>query len=290
MKIYTLRISQFFGFTLFIMMLSSCGDLQQDLYLKADGSGTLETTFDMGEFMSMVGELDGMSPDQDTLTDDLAPDTTSSIVPCQKDAMTLFMEMISNPEHPVDVDTIMSLISIMPDSVRQKETRLDIAEKIDVRFRSPANSANVSVGVLMDFENKIQLEEMIEYFRTMDQGNGMLSNSSPMSMQSESFLSFDMNLKEGWIKIDTLIYGDVVSEFGISQDSSATSEELGMMEMMFGNSKIRSVIHVPGEVLSCTNKNAILTKDNRVIVEFPFMDAINKGRLDGFTIAFAPQK
>lgn len=290
MKMNAHWISQLIAFTLCIIGLSSCGDLQQDLYLKADGSGTLETTFDMGEFMSMMGELDGLSPDQDTLTDDHAPDTISTNPPTQKDVMTLFIETISNPEHTVDVDTIMPLISLMPDSIRQKETRLDIAEKIDVRLRSPANSANVSVGILMDFENKIQLEEMIEYFQTMDQGTGMIGNSSPMSMESESFLSFDMNLKEGWIKIDTMSYGKVVSEFGISQDSSATGEDLGMMEMMFGNSKIRTVIHVPGEVLSCTNKNAILTKDNRVIVEFPFMDAINKGQLDGFTIAFAPQK
>ena len=61
-----------------------------------------------------------------------------------------------------------------------------------------------------------------------------------------------------------------------------------MIEMMFGNSKIKSVIHIPGEVLSCTNPNAILTKDNKVIVEYPMMDVIKKGKLDGYKVIFKP--
>ena len=35
-------------------LLSSCGDIEQNLVLNANGSGTLETSFDVGEMMSMM--------------------------------------------------------------------------------------------------------------------------------------------------------------------------------------------------------------------------------------------
>ena len=48
------------------------------------------------------------------------------------------------------------------------------------------------------------------------------------------------------------------------------------------------LIHVPGEVLSSTNPDAILTKDNKVMVEYQMMDVIRKGKIDGYTIFFKP--
>jgi len=76
---------------------------------------------------------------------------------------------------------------------------------------------------------------------------------------------------------------------GMTSDSVMGSEEASMMEMMFGNSKIKSSIQVPGEVTSCTNKDAILTKDNRVLLEYKFMDVMKKGKIPGYTIYFTPK-
>ncbi len=95
-------------------------------------------------------------------------------------------------------------------------------------------------------------------------------------------------MKAGWISVDTVLYTGFVEQMGMPQDSAMSTEDIGMMEMMFGNSKIKSVIHVPGEVLSSTNPDAILTKDDKVLVEYPMMDVIRKGRIDGYMIYFKP--
>jgi len=187
---------------------------------------------------------------------------------------------------------LISFLSIMPDSVKQKETRLDLVNKINLRLRSPAKSSSLIMGIVMNFDNKAQLDELVKYLETMDNTSttGVLPSMGGGGMQSETFLVFDADMKAGWIRFDTVDYSGMAPEMGISSDSLMSSEDMGMMEMMFGNSKIKTVIQVPGEVISCTNKDAILTKDNKVIIENGFMDVRKKGKVPGYTIHFTPKK
>ncbi|HUR30612.1 MAG TPA: hypothetical protein VMZ69_04220 [Saprospiraceae bacterium] len=272
-----------------IFSLSSCGDIQQDLIINKDGSGSLETTLDIGELMNMANGLEDMGSDMDTFSDDMiVPDTAIAEPAAPKDAMTLLMEKITDPNYARDFDTTMSFLSIMPDSVKEKEKRLDLVDKMFVKLKSPANSGDLSFGIFMKFDNTNQLQELIDYMESFNQNSNLMSGASPVSMDSETFLSFDSDMKAGWIRVDTVLYTGFAEQMGMPQDSAMSSEDMGMMEMMFGNSKIKSVIHIPGEVISCTNKDAILTKDNKVLIEYPMMDVIRKGKIDGYTIYFKP--
>jgi hypothetical protein len=274
-------------------LLSSCGDIEQNLVLNSNGSGTLETSFDIGE---MMGMMKGMGEMGDLQNDDIsAEEPTDSTEPTPeepKDPMELIIEKVTDPAYGRDFDTLISFISIMPDSVKQKETRLDLVSKINLRMRSPANSSSLIMGIVMNFDSKAQLDELVKYIETMDNttSSGMLPAMGGGGMQSETFLVFDADMKAGWIRVDSIDYSGMAPEMGMSGDSLMTGEDMGMMEMMFGNSKIKSVIHVPGEVISCSNKDAILTKDNKVIIEYSFMEALKKGKVPGYTINFTPKK
>ncbi len=278
-------------------LLSSCGDIEQNLVLNANGSGTLETSFDVGEMMGMMkgmGEMGDLQNDDVTISAGEPADSTLSIAEEPKDPMELIIEKVTDPAYSRDFDTLISFISIMPDSVKQKETRMDLVSKINLRMRSPANSTSLIMGVVMNFDNKAQLDELVKYIETMDNSSstGMLPGMGGSGMQSETFLVFDADMKAGWIRVDSIDYSGMAPEMGMSGDSMnmMSSEDMGMMEMMFGNSKIKSVIHVPGEVISCSNKDAILTKDNKVIIEYSFMEALKKGKVPGYTINFTPKK
>src|SRR5688500_10028488 len=243
--------------------LMSCGDIQQDLRLNKDGSGTLETIIDAGELLTMAKGFENMGSDHDTFSDDMTPDTLITTPPVEKEEMTKLIDKITDPSNNRDLDTTMSYISIMPDSLRQKETRPDLLEKMFVRIKSTAGSDDLSFGILMNFDHTKQLREMINHLESLNETSSMVSGSSPVGMDSETFMAFDADMKEGWIRVDTVMYAGFSEQMGLPQDSAGT-EDMSMMEMLFGNSKIKSVIHVPGEVLSCTNPDAILTKDNRV--------------------------
>ncbi len=273
-----------------ILALTGCGDIIQDLKINPDGSGKLETTFDVGELMSLTKGFESMGSDDTTFTDDTIPDTSNTKVDTLKDPMQLLIDKVTNPEYNLDFDTLMSFLSIMPDSIRAKETHLDLAERLFIRLISPANSSDLTIGLVANFDSPKQLKEIMLYMENLDEKPEMMASAGPVGLQSKSFLIFDADMKAGWIKVDSIKYGDVSMELGMPQDSVMSSEELGMMEMMFGNSKIKSVIHVPGEVLSCTNPDAILTKDNKVLLEYNFLDVIRNGSIAEFTIYFQPQK
>jgi len=273
-----------------VLALTGCGDIIQDLKINPDGSGTLETTFDVGELMSMSKGFEGLGSDDTTYTDDTIPDTIKTKVDTLKDPMQQLIDKVTDPAYNRDFDTLMSFLSIMPDSIKAKETHLDIAKKLSIRLISPANSSDLTIGMVANFDSPQQLKEIMLFMESLDEKPEMMASAGPVGLQSKSFLIFDADMKAGWIKIDSIKYGDVASELGMSQDSTMSSEDLGMMELMFGNSKIKSVIHVPGEVLSCTNPDAILTKDNKVLLEYDFLDVIRKGSIAEFTIHFQPQK
>lgn len=275
--------------------LTSCGDIEQNLKLNADGSGSLETSLEVGEMMSMMkgmGDMGNLTNEDVTVSADQPADTTMVKVAEPVDPMQAIIDRVIDPAYGLDFDTLIPYLSIMPDSVKAKEPRLDLANKIFMRMKSPANSSSLVMGVVMNFDNKAQLGELVKYVETMDNSssNALMPAVGGGGMQSETFLVFDADMKAGWIRVDSVDYSAMAPEMGMSSDSLMSSEDMGMMEMMFGGSKIKSIIHVPGEVTSCTNKDAILTKDNKVILEIGLMDAIKKGKVPGYTIYFTPKK
>ena len=275
--------------------LTSCGDIEQNLKLNPDGSGTLETSFDVGEMMSMVkgmGEMSSLENEDVTISADQPVDSSLTQTEAPKDPMELIIEKVTDPAYGRDFDTLISFVSIMPDSVRQKETRMDLVQKINLRMKSPANSSSLVMGIVMNFDSKAQLDEMIKYLEDMDDASStaIMPSMGGGGMQKETFLVFDADMKAGWIRFDTVDYSALAPEVGMSSDSLSSGDDMAMMEMMFGNSKIKSIVQVPGEVTSCTNKDAIITKDNKVIVEHDFLDVIKKGKVPGYTIHFTPKK
>ncbi len=274
-----------------LLGLTSCGDIISDLKINPDGSGSLETTFDVGDLMGMAKGFQGMGTDSTGFTDDSMPVTTM-VIPdtTAKDPMKLLIEKFTDTAYDRNVDTLMSILTIMPDSVKSKQTNLDLAKKLSLRLVSPAKSANLKIGIVANFDNSKQLKEIMEYMESLNDKPEMMASAGPMGFQTKSFLLFDADMKSGLINVSPIDYSAVSSQFGMSEDSTSSSENLGMLQMMFGNSKIKSVIRVPGEVLSCSNPNAVLTKDNKVLLEYNFMDVINKGSIEGFTIHFQPGK
>lgn len=278
----------------FILLgLTSCGDIQQELKLNADGSGSLETSFDVGEMMSMTKGLGDMGDlNNEDVTISSGEPSTPEIDTPPKDPMDAIIERVTDPAYSLPFDTLIPLESIMPDSVKKEQKRMDLVKKMKMHLTSPANSASLVIGIVMDFKNDKELAEMVKYLETMDTGpsGGMLSaGGMGGGLPSENFMLFEADMKKGTIRIDSMDYSSMMGEMEMSTDS-AGSEDMAMMEMMFGNTKVKSTIHVPGEVTSCTNKDAILTKDNKVIVEYPFLDIIKKGKMPGYTIHFTPGK
>ncbi len=293
--------------TCLIICLTSCGDLERTLIINPDGSGTLETSIDLGEMMTMMqgmGDMGELINEDVTISEDMEIETweidsttiEEELVEEDKDPIKALMDKITDPAYDQDFDTLFSIAMIMPDSVKEKDTHPELTEKISMRMQSPAKSAALKMGFVFNFDDHQQLRDIINHMETVTSGasTGMMTGAgSDGAISQESFLVFDADMKKGWIRLDTVDYSEFAKSMGMSDsddESSDDDESLAMLEMMFGNSKIKSIIHVPGEVTSCTNEKAILTKDNRVIIEHGLMDVIRQGEVPGYTIYFTPKK
>lgn len=277
-----------------LLGLTSCGDLEQHLKINADGSGLLETSIDVGEMMSMtksMGDMGSLNSEDVTISTGEPKDSTSAAAEEPKDPMQSIIDKVTDPAYALDFDTLIPLTTIMPDSVKAKVQNPALLDKIVIRLKSPANSSSMIMGVRLNFDNKKQLEDLTTLLKSMDENPaGMVSPLGGNGLKSESFLSFDADLEKGILRIDTADYSGMAEEMGMSSDSLMTSEDLNMIQMMFGNSNIKSVVEVPGELISCSNPDAILTRDNKVILEYSFMDVIKKGYIPAYTIQFKPRK
>jgi len=285
-------LTTFFFSLLGMLFLTSCGDIQQELFLNANGSGKLEASFDLGEMMSMMKGFDNMGVPDDSLSDDDMPVDSSILMPSEKpkEPMQIIMDKVTDPNYPQEFDTLMSFAALLPDSVMEKENRQDLVNKLSLHMKSPANSSDLSIGIMIDYDSREQLREIINHLDTLSGTESVMPGGMTGGIKKGSFMLYDANMKEGWIKFDSIDYTSFASEMGMAGDSTAGSEDMDMMKMMFGNSKVRTIIHVPGEVISCSNKDAVITKDERVIIEYNFLDVAKKGKVEGYTIRFKPKK
>lgn len=289
--------------SLFVLLtLSSCGDIQQEIFIHEDGSGKLEASFELGEMMSMMKGFGDMGMQDDTISDDtmfedkeldnsMPADTTMIESPAPaKDPMESLMEKVTDPEYPLEFDTLISFLEIMPDSVKEKTGRPDLINKMAIHMKSPALSSDLTIGIVVSYDSRKQLEDIINHLDTLSSAQNVMPGGMGGGFNKGSFTLYDADLKAGWIKVDSVDYANLSTGMGMSVDSTMGSEDMGMMEMMFGSSKIRSIIHVPGEVISCSNPEALITKDDRVIIEYDFLDVLKKGKVPGYTINFKPKK
>ena len=90
-----------------LFLLYSCGDIQQEYFIHADGSGKFEASFEMGEMMSMVNGFSDMGMPDDTTSDDdilieppIPPDTSMMLeTEPPKDPMQLIIERVTDPNY-----------------------------------------------------------------------------------------------------------------------------------------------------------------------------------------------
>jgi hypothetical protein len=107
----------------------------------------------------------------------------------------------------------------------------------------------------------------------------------PMPISNDFFLVFDLDKSAGKLVIDSMNFNQTAESLQMGTGADV-SEDMAMMEMMFGGVRYKSTIHVPGEVISCSNPDAIITKDNKVMLEYSLFDVMQKRVIPGFTINF----
>ncbi len=245
--------------------LSSCGDIQEEMWLEKDGSGKLEYTIDLSEALPMLQMMMAMDTTQDAGGGDIVG--------------KLFEEMGTD-----DIDSTMNFYEVAPDSIKDGSGNLTLEEvedlkKIDMTVKANKASEQMLIKIGVDFTSFAEIDRL---FSLMDKSDGGDEN---MAMMGEMF--GDNDFGENYLfdsKGFTKSAGEEDAELGDMMDD-ASEEDMGMMEMMFGESKYVSIYHFPYKVKSAEGTN-VKIDGNTVVSKVPFMEMMEDQQKAALSVKF----
>ncbi len=221
-------------------LLMGCAPSLQELWLEKDGSGSMEITIDLAEFMDMVDPMISAMVG-DTLGDEVST----------SDAFT-----------GEQFDTMANFYDVVPDSIKERMDNPEILKKMTIHMivDSIAQLATMKLG--LEFENQNQLAEIVRALMESEKGS-----NDPMSMLSAEdligmFPQYALDNKAGTItippvKIDkSLIEGTELEKQVSKLDSLDTnSEDLAFLRMLIGD-RYKLIVHAPGKIKKVSRDEA----------------------------------
>lgn len=268
------------------LLLCSCSDFENEVWINEDGSGKMTMNYDMSPMLAMAAMAEGFEEAADPYgTEENVQEEIEKSMESEQDILSL-LEDLKDPTTMRDIDTSFYFYDVMPDSVKQKSKNPDLFKKVKFSLESNKKESKAIMGLEFDYDN---IEDLKQIYREME----LLSDKpgaggSPADGMKELVRTYDVDLKNG---ILTFPEQDFEGELGDSmQDSemdfeSMDEEGLAMMKMMLGDAGVSVKVHLPGEVTSCDDPAATI-ESNTVYFKDSFFDLMEAKKLKGRVIKF----
>lgn len=251
---------------------TGCIDIVEEMFLNKDGSGKYTMRMDMSGVMSMIkmmSEMEGMTEDEE------GEENTEEEEAEEAGGLDAMMEQ--------GADTTMYLKDASADLLKQFDDNPGFADKVNMRM-----NVDPDEGVfLMDFNlNFANMDDIDYFFKNFDKIMSMMDDG-----EGEEGSELDMLGMGGGMGADSPLggimggdgltrYFDLTKRTLVRRDAppeemqeDMDSEEMQMMEMMFGEAEYKMIYHMPGKVKKMTNKDATLSADKKtVMLEGSLMD------------------
>lgn len=225
------------------LLLSSCFDILEEIYLEKSGKGTYLYTVDMSALMdeSMKELLQSGGEEGENSLDGI-----------EMDSVVYFKD--SNPE---DLKAM---------------SRPEVFERAFMKIQMSDSQDKMVLQFGLDFEN---VDEIAYFLQNMDklmgdsmEGNPMGGGLLPSGSSAEAFLQKGKKLT----RLSTPSFGDA----GMSE------EDMGMMSMFMESATFRTIYHLPGKVSKTTIPGAVID-GNTLTVESSLLDLMeNKTSVEGW--------
>lgn len=262
-----------FALVCITLLLTSCQEYNNDVYINEDGSGRLETEFDLSgmlSMMAMMSELDTIETveeeDEELEIDINNPDN-------------FLNQLLKKGSIEKDYDTIFTMLSLLPDSLKERVEDPTLMEKMHLKIVSSQEAQQLKMTMLIDFENEKEIDEILEAFMVIREDTTQAIGPQGIEKVRGMFIAADGEFTKG--KIVVL---DQDFEQEMMDDDMAESEEF--LEMMFGESEMVTTYHLPGKVISVSDPQAIKVDDNTVQFKLSMMEVAKEKKFEGYTITY----
>ncbi len=249
---------------LYIIACSSCMPTVSEVWLNKDGSGKVQTQFDLGE---MAGMVSGMMNELDE--DNTEPKK----------------ELFKKGE---SMDSTMVFYEIIPDSIKNEMSNPDILKNMIMSMSMDGDKEEAIMMMSVEYKNEdeyIEIGKAFDEMQKIKEANQGVGAEDSQESVKDMFLKSGLELKDGIIRLEGMDLSEVQNdpeyeEMMETLQSSDQSEEdqfvMEMMEMMFGGST-KTIIHAPGKILFSNDMNAKIS-GNTIEFEDNMMEMLKKGK------------
>jgi hypothetical protein len=242
------------------LLLTSCGDITQEMWLKEDGSGELHFAYDVSQMLSLYHIMSDMSQNTEENKEDI---------------VSQLMDEIG--AHSGSLDSTISFFDLMPEERGKFENPGNLK---NIRLNVKANRADSSVylKVMIAFESFDQLDELVNMLG--DDGSQDIK-LSPTEQLPDFSRYFSLSRKSFKIKTYSLV--EIINGEPAEEIDSGSMDISPEQLMETGN--LINIFHFPYRVKSCSNKNAEV-HGNTVSIIRPLSEIAKMKEYTGWIVKF----
>lgn len=233
-------------FMSFVLVLSSCYEITEEVSIEPSGKGVYTTSMDMGQMLSMLKSF------------------------AQSDSMKEAMDKV--------IDTTINFKSFTDTATNIDAATKALVEKGTLHFVMKADSNVFKFGIRLPFHNLQQLQSLQEYLNKS--GGGMQSLGKMFNPGKVSDDQQDKGLPSE--KITTVLHTTwTASSISRTFDKPAydklmkdtSLQQVKEMSAMMGDMKYTTIIHLPRPAKKVESKQSKLSDDRKTVtLAFNLMD------------------
>ncbi|WP_421763101.1 hypothetical protein [Ekhidna sp.] len=236
------------------ILLYSCANITEEIYLNADGSGEYIVYTDVisSTRSMMLGMMGSLYPDA-------SADSLRQIVDAQ------IWE-----QFPAEVDSIMDFSSRIPDSIRNDPDQMKYVEKMVMFMKGSRKDGYLNSGMRFDFSS---VEELQNFNDFMSQNQTGASNGMGMELPN--------------MKVKYAFDGSTFSRTAVIEDLIEMSDStLMMMGELLKGSKSRLKLHLPKKVKNASKGQLVGIVGKDVTYEFDLIKVVSGDQSSDIKVKF----
>jgi len=279
-----------FAFCL-IGLLSSCSDVENEIWINKDGSGKIAIDYDMSSMLEMASMFEGMGEEnghKDEKDEPNKSDKNKAKGLGDIKSLDDIMDKLANPNSIDDIDTSFSAYSVMPDSIKNTIENPEAFKKINIAVLSDKSESLAKFGVTFEYDSSDEFHSIIKSLADLDKDNTSAEKSKAMDKFKGMITNYEADLKKGIVTIPSQDFSDGLMDESLTGGKSLDNmdeESMGMMQMLFGDASIVTKMHLPGEILSCDDPTADIFGD-QIRFNDSFMDLVKNKKTKARVIKF----
>ena len=229
-----------------LLLLSSCGNMEDAYVLKSDGSGTFTMKSDIMPAMVNMSV---------TMMKAFSKDSTLN-----EDSARKAMEANVWKDFNGSLDSTIDFTDKIPDSVKNDPKAKKIMDNMRMFMAGNKKDKKLFMGMTYTFSDFKDLDDFWEFSKKQSKGNK--EKVGPLASYTETNSNIEISFDNKVFKRTTTVY----------EEAKMSDTDESLVDAMFGESKYTTTVIMPSKIKSAIGNGLVKIKGNKVTFEYDFMN------------------